>query len=250
LTPQIIGALRPLDVDTGPYKRMFDGYREHTSMIRFAWSKKSITKKIRMLEKARDRKKAKRAYNFLMRTKGSAYRDFVERRETFDQDYPNAPEKKRKRPWRFLEEPGLENAVWPHLYWKRSMCESVIRVTDERRLARTGRKRARFWRRAEAIDAMIDAEGANSEGDSTSRSGNAESENDIGEDMVDLQDSFIDEGRQSSKRSFMTKVLSPIIDYGTDYELMQYIYDLSMWSDLGAKKNTGRNVPLRVAGLH
>ena len=54
-------------------------------------------------------------------------------------------------------------------------------------------------------------------------------------------------GRQSLKSSNMTKVLSPLIGYGTDYALFQFVYDLHMWTILGAKKHVrGGEVPLRV----
>ena len=62
LTPAIIKALRPLDIDVGPYERNKQGYRVHTSMIRFAWSKHDVERKISGLLKKRDRKKAKAAY--------------------------------------------------------------------------------------------------------------------------------------------------------------------------------------------
>ena len=50
------------------------------------------------------------------------------------------------------------------------------------------------------------------------------------------------------KRSFIRKVLSPLIGYGMDYDLLHFIYDLSMWTTVGAKKNVARQteVPLRV----
>ena len=50
------------------------------------------------------------------------------------------------------------------------------------------------------------------------------------------------------KRGFIRKVLSPVIGYGTDYELLHFVYDLSMWTTVGAKKNIARQfeVPLRV----
>lgn len=172
-----------------------------------------------------------------MASKGSAYREFVTNHRQFLAKYPEAKERQRKRPWRFIEEVGLECAVWPHLYWKRSMTESYARSTDERRLARTGRKQARFAQRAEAADAAESGEDVNSEEED--------------DDLVDFEedeeddDDFVEGGRRSAKGSFMAKVLSPIIGYGSDYELMQYVWDLNMWSSLGGKKNACKNTPLR-----
>ena len=67
---------------------------------------------------------------------------------------------------------------------------------------------------------------------------------DLDDDMVDLDD--VEEGRHSAKASFMAKVHSPLLGYGTDYELMQYVWDLNMWSHLGGAKNAVQGTPLRV----
>ena len=50
------------------------------------------------------------------------------------------------------------------------------------------------------------------------------------------------------KRGFLRKVLSPVIGYGMDYDLLHFVYDLSMWTTVGTKKNIARqtDVPLRV----
>ena len=44
----------------------------------------------------------------------------------------------------------------------------------------------------------------------------------------------------------MAKLLSPVLGYGNDYKLLQYLYDLSMFSALGGAKNAQRHIPLRV----
>lgn len=50
------------------------------------------------------------------------------------------------------------------------------------------------------------------------------------------------------KRGFIRKLLSPVVGYGTDYELLHFVYDLSMWTTVGTKKNIARrhDVPLRL----
>lgn len=50
------------------------------------------------------------------------------------------------------------------------------------------------------------------------------------------------------KRCFIRKVLSPVVGYGTDYELLHFVYGLSMWTTVGTKKNVARqhDVPLRA----
>ena len=40
-----------------------------------------------------------------------------------------------------------------------------------------------------------------------------------------------------SRRGFIRKVLSPIIGYGADYFLLHFVFDLSMWTTVGTKKN-------------
>ena len=54
------------------------------------------------------------------------------------------------------------------------------------------------------------------------------------------------EERHSVKRSFMRKVLSPIIGYSQDFELLQFVYDLTMWSRIGGGKNACAGLPLRL----
>lgn len=183
-----------------------------------------------------------------MARKGSAYKDFVVSHRNFLTKYPEANERQRKRPWRFIEEVGMECALWPNLYWKRSMTESYARFTDERRLARTGRKRARFMRRAEAADSAENGEDASSEESDNEQSRSCASEESEIDENEDIDD-FVEEGRRSAKGSFMAKVLSPVIGYGNDFELLQYVYDLNLWSSLGGKKNACKDTPLRDARL-
>ena len=49
------------------------------------------------------------------------------------------------------------------------------------------------------------------------------------------------------RRGFIRKVLSPVIGYGADYELLHFVYDLSMWTTIGTKKNIAHQfgTPLR-----
>ena len=46
-------------------------------------------------------------------------------------------------------------------------------------------------------------------------------------------------GRQSFKASFLAKVFSPVIGYGADWKLAQFVYDLWLWSSLGGAKHCG-----------
>ena len=209
----------PLDVDTGAFEKAPMGYRAHTTMIRFAWSAQDVEHKIAALEKNRHRKLAKKAFEYLTAdVNNSSYAEFIDKHREFQEQHPEADEKKRKRPLRFIEEKGLECALWPHLYWDVNLCETVVRATDERRQAarRTGLS------------------------DDSSSSGE---ESEEGEEGIELK-----KGRHSIRRSFMKKVLGPIIGYSDDYQLLHFVYDLSMWTSLGGCKNaTAGRIPLRLA---
>ena len=50
----------------------------------------------------------------------------------------------------------------------------------------------------------------------------------------------------SAKSSYLAKVLGPVAEYGANYELFQFVYDLWLWSSLGGKKNKGMNCPLHL----
>ena len=143
LKPRVLEALRPLEIDTGAAERVQFGYRVHTAMISFAWDSVSVEYKITSLEKRKDRKAAEAAYLHLMSSSTSAYKDFVVKHNEFLEKHgENADKKVRKRPLRFLEEEGLECCLWPHLYYHKSLCETVARATHEtRQKAKQGRKR-------------------------------------------------------------------------------------------------------------
>ena len=76
-----------------------------------------------------------------------------------------------------------------------------------------------------------------------------EESEDLDGDIVEFNGDECEGGRHSAKASYMAKVLSPLLGYGTDYELMQYVYDLNMWCGLGGAKNSQKGIPLRVPKL-
>ena len=51
----------------------------------------------------------------------------------------------------------------------------------------------------------------------------------------------------SAKASYLAKVLGPVAEYGANYDLFQFVYDLWLWSAVGAKKNRGIACPLHLA---
>ena len=117
----------------------------------------------------------------------------------------------------YLEEPGIECCLWPHLYWRRDMCETVLRKTRAEQLAKSSRHKKR----------KTDDDGSSGE-DSPA----AESD--------DSDDDDAQNTAHCVKHSFLVKVLSPVVGYSADYELLQFVYDLHMWTTLGAKKNVGQ----------
>lgn len=226
LPDSVIDSLRPLDIDVGPYRRAQYGYRMHTSMIRFAWREHSVESSLRRLPDE-TRPSARRAYKYLMSCKESAYSDFVARHNKFLGKHPDgAEEKVRKRPLQFLETRGLENCLWPHLYWREDMCETFVRATDSRRVAR-GR------------DAAKDGDAGGRESKSF-----MEQMQDIDNDQSDDDEDTT--GRHSIKRSFMRKVLGPLVGYSECWDLLQFIYDLALWSRIGGGKNACKGLALRL----
>ena len=112
---------------------------------------------------------------------------------------------------RFIEEDAVECCLWPHLYWDRRLCETSARLADVRRQSR----------------AQAACTGTNDAGDS-----------DAEEDEVQ------NATRQSLTRSFLAKAMGPIADYAGDHELVQFVFDLFVWSDVGGKKGALRGVPM------
>lgn len=222
LTLDIVMALRPLTIDVGPeWRSAAGGYRKHQRMIRFAWSERHVCDQIEDLPSQGECAKARAALRFLRRSETSSYRKFFDEHEKFlarFEDADNAPTlRERQRPLRFVEEIGLECALWPDLYWSTDMTETYERATDERRLARQRARRPKRRFAASSEDEAIDSD---------AQEGQAR--------------------RHSTKRSFATKLFGPLLGYGADFELLQMVYDLNLWTALGSKKNAKSGIPMRL----
>ena len=61
------------------------------------------------------------------------YFEWILRHRKFRNANPSASAERRKRPLRYLEEKGIETALWPHLYWHMQLCETATRLADVRR---------------------------------------------------------------------------------------------------------------------
>ncbi|CAK0906832.1 unnamed protein product, partial [Prorocentrum cordatum] len=225
LSEEIVEALRPIENDVGPETRSTDtfgrpnGYRKKVKMITFYFSKWHVKDKIKELGDDAWRT-AKKAYKYLLSCEESSCKRFHDMHEKFlRKQGEDATDRKRKRPYHFLQEVGLECALWPNLYWCTEMTETHEQWSDARREERRDAQEAKKKKAEYGYD--------------------SDAEEDEGGDGGGQ--------RTSVKRSFMTKCLSPVLGYGSNFELLQFVYDLNLWATLGAKKNLGLdNVPMRM----
>lgn len=232
LKEKVIEALRPLEISTGPYERAPNGYRTHTAMFQTHWKEISVLGQIAQLRKRRDRRAAREACDYLMGAADSAYASFIERHEQFLAKHgKHADLKRRRRPLRSMEEEGLECCLWPHLYWHRNLCETVARAAHE---ARRGR---RPGRRRSVMDSSDEEEAVGLERNGEEGMEDQEEGEEEGEEGGPAA-ANIETSRQGRiRRGFLRKVLSPVMGYGADYQLLHFVYDLSIWTTVGTKKN-------------
>ncbi|CAE8592102.1 unnamed protein product, partial [Polarella glacialis] len=225
LSPAARAALCPVEAYYGPEVRARDrfgrgnGYREHSSMVRFSWHQLSVEDRIQELSEE-NRREATRALRWLLRQSGSektksAYGEFYQEHHEFLQRTPDATDRQRKRWLRFLEREGLECALWPDLFLDRQTCLTWVRMqSTSRQVAAHGSTlQERYFPLDEAA----------------------------GEDDEPIEDTFA-----STKRAYIALVLSPTLDYSCSYELLHFAYDLNLWTALGAKKNKGLPIPMRL----
>eukprot|EP00438_Fugacium_kawagutii_P034296 Skav200083 [mRNA] locus=scaffold3273:976:3521:+ [translate_table: standard] len=190
-------------------------HRQHAAMTRFYWKEATAKQRIEMIEDEEQKKKAKAARKYLLRQKDCSYKQFEKAHQKFLKKYPKADERQRRRRLQFIETPGLETAVWPNLFFKDSMCLTVVRKSDIRRV---GRQSGPTYEDFE--DGDLPAEGADED----------------------------DGKRHSVKRAYAALALSARIGYGSSYEVLHFTYDLMMSSTIGAKKKTSNDygTPMRV----
>ena len=227
LSPEIINALRPLEIDQGPVQRNHHGYRVHTRMTTFRWKRIDVEDAITTLSR-KINYKAFAVFRYLMENEDSSYKDFIVRHRAELLAVANGQKKQgRVLPRGFIESNGIECCLWPHLYWSTAMCETFVRHQDIRRVQRLHRHR----------------QGQRSD---TSSSNSCESS---ASSHCDREPPEIDRAhfsdRSSLKQSFLAKIFSGIIDYGVQYELFQFVYDLWLWTTVASAKQKS-SVPLRI----
>ena len=209
-------ALSPLEVDVGFEQRAKHGmgYRVHTHMLRLRWKEQPVKKAIRKLADAEMRGKAKAARKYLRNAEDCAYQEFAREHKKFLAENPDADKALRRRRLAFLERPGLECALWPTLFWRTSMTFTQERATDPRR------------QQAETLEEAL-------------RPARPESEEEGEDDAGGLM-------RHSIKRLYAALALGQLLGYTEHYEILQFVYDLHLWTDLGSKRNLGTGVPMRL----
>ena len=257
LSPKVIEALRPLEIDTGKFQRAQYGYRIHSCMVSFAWAPFSVDVQIAALSRSSDRKAGRKALEYLLSNNlgdGNPYKKFYRQHIAFLRKHgAEAPEKTRKRPLRWIEQEGIECCLWPHLYWKASMCMTVVRLAHE---ARQQKKAARPVQREEDSqeeEASQEEEDSQDEEDEE-QEGEEQSEEllsqcELEEEEPDMQpQEDVQQPHGRIRKHFLTQVFSPLVGYGADYDLLHFVYDLSMWTTVGTKKNiaAAHAVPLRL----
>ena len=109
LKPEIIEALRPLDIHIGAENRALHGYRVHEGMITFAWAPTSVKSKIRALN-PEDRDVARAALDYLLGCRQSEYSSFYNQHQKFlEKKGRDAELRDRRQSFRFIEQAGADN---------------------------------------------------------------------------------------------------------------------------------------------
>ena len=208
LRPEVIEALRPFTIHCGAEQRALHGYAVHTDMLRFSFKGESVETALARLPEAQ-RRRGEKALLYLLSSEDSSYAKFWRlhhrflhtRRRQVERGDIDAATPIKRLPVSFLETVGLECALWPQLYWRTEMTESYVRASDARR----SRKRPAHpaWEQIE-------------------------------EDAEDPETGR----RQSAKASFLTKVRSSVLGYGTDALLLQYVYDLWLFTTIGGARHS------------
>lgn len=163
--------LSPFDVHCGDYRRIFNGYRQRTGPFRVTWSRQFVRDKIDDIADEDRQQRLLDAYYYLLNSTESSYSQFIRmqlrgERKPFLYEVYSSP--------RYS---GIECALWPAMYFRTSLCESIL-------------------------------EGQNN--------------------------------RASGKLSYMHKVLSPVVDYGMNYDLLQYQYDRWLFKTITGAVNASK----------
>ena len=119
LTREVVNALRPLTLFQGKPTWGKHGFRRHSEMTKLKWSPLSVEEKIRALESPW-RESAYRAFNFLMDSSRSSYRDYVQEHR----DILTKGTAGQWLPHKVMLRRYLECVLWPGLYPSRAVCDT------------------------------------------------------------------------------------------------------------------------------
>ena len=126
----------------------------------------------------------------------------------------------------------------------------------------SGDKRCRSVKKSSSKGENNNDKGSDDGRSSDSSSSSSEDKDDDDDDVDDHNEDKNDDGnsseegfepldfakahRNSAKASYLAKVLGPIAEYGANYDLFQFVYDLWLWSAVGSKKNKDIQCPLHL----
>ena len=220
-------ALALVEVDAGPFRRAQNGYRVHSAMMRFRWAPTSAEKRVGALTDRRVRKQAKRALDYLLSDEGanvSCWRWYYDEHVAFLEKHGEDADQRVRARWsRFIEAEGVECAAWPTVFYDRSLCLTVERAYNP---GRSGVGRQSWENYADGqpdvfdeLDAMGDGEG--------------------------LPGPAIGDGRHSIKRYYMALAMAADLSFGAMYEVLHFMYDLHLWTVIGAKRHVHCGASLR-----
>ena len=226
LTTATRAALSLLEIDMGPtvYARdgggRIAGYRQHTSMMRFSWQRRSVRRRLDNLPSPEERTAGYKAWRWLRKQKPDdcTYNWYHQRHLEFLERNPQPLDRDRKLWLREIEQAGVECAIWPHLFWKVQMCLTYVREMAPTRIAK---------RHKETLEDVYNADVEAYE-----------------EYEDELQDSM-----SSTKRWYQALAMCAVYDYGAANDLLQFAWDLNLWTSIGSKRNvmgSDTNVPLKV----
>lgn len=116
----------PFDIHCGDYVRIFNGYRQRTGPFRISWCRELVQQKILHVDDPSRRAFLQQVYDLLIMKQDSCDSRFI------------LMHFQRERPpflYEIFSSPlyrGVECALWPALYHKTSLCESMLEGQDNR----------------------------------------------------------------------------------------------------------------------
>lgn len=116
----------PLEVHSGDYRRIFNSYRQRTAPFRVSWSTPTVHEQIDEVDDEQRRERLLNAYSYLLHSSESSYSQFVAmqlrgERKPFLYEIYSSQRYRR-----------IECAIWPALYFRTSLCESVLEGQNNR----------------------------------------------------------------------------------------------------------------------